>query len=67
LGGSKKILLTGGAGFIGSHVVTNCLNNYGQHQFPEKLIPLFINNILNDKPLGSSVCGKYLIQRAKEF
>ena len=32
-------------------VITNCSNNYGQHQFPEKLIPLFINNILNDKPL----------------
>ena len=49
------------------YVVTNCSNNYGQHQFPEKLIPLFINNILNDKPLGSSGYGKYLIQRAKEF
>ena len=33
------------------YVITNCSNNYGQQQFPEKLIPLFINNILNDKPL----------------
>lgn len=31
--------------------VTNCSNNYGPYQFPEKLIPLFINNILNGKPL----------------
>ena len=32
-------------------VVSNCLNNYGSYQFPEKLIPLFINNIWNNKPL----------------
>ncbi|WP_075342099.1 dTDP-glucose 4,6-dehydratase [Tenacibaculum agarivorans] len=32
-------------------VVSNCSNNYGSYQFPEKLIPLFINNICNDKPL----------------
>ena len=32
-------------------VVTNCSNNYGPYQFPEKLIPLFINNICNRKPL----------------
>lgn len=32
-------------------VITNCSNNYGPNQFPEKLIPLLINNILNDKPL----------------
>jgi len=32
-------------------VVSNCSNNYGQNQFPEKLIPLFINNILQNKPL----------------
>jgi len=32
-------------------VITNCSNNYGPNQFPEKLIPLFINNILNNKPL----------------
>ncbi|MDE7155346.1 MAG: dTDP-glucose 4,6-dehydratase, partial [Muribaculaceae bacterium] len=32
-------------------LVTNCSNNYGPHQFPEKLIPLFINNIRNRKPL----------------
>lgn len=33
------------------YVITNCSNNYGQNQFPEKLIPLFINNIINNKPL----------------
>jgi dTDP-glucose 4,6-dehydratase len=32
-------------------VVSNCSNNYGSFQFPEKLIPLFINNIKNNKPL----------------
>ena len=32
-------------------VITNCSNNYGPYQFPEKLIPLCINNILNRKPI----------------
>ena len=32
-------------------VISNCSNNYGPNHFPEKLIPLLINNILNDKPL----------------
>ncbi len=32
-------------------IVTNCSNNYGPYQFPEKLIPLFINNIRHGKPL----------------
>lgn len=32
-------------------IVTNCSNNYGPYQFPEKLIPLFINNIRHNKPL----------------
>jgi dTDP-glucose 4,6-dehydratase len=32
-------------------VLSNCSNNYGSHQFPEKLIPLMINNIINQKPL----------------
>jgi dTDP-glucose 4,6-dehydratase len=39
-------------------VVSNCSNNYGSHQFPEKLIPLFINNIKNNKALP--VYGKGL-------
>ena len=34
-----------------SYVITNCSNNYGPNHFPEKLIPLFINNIINKKPL----------------
>jgi dTDP-glucose 4,6-dehydratase len=33
------------------YVISNCSNNYGPNQFPEKLIPLFINNIINKKPL----------------
>lgn len=32
-------------------VISNCSNNYGSYQFPEKLIPLMINNIRNEKPL----------------
>lgn len=32
-------------------VISNCSNNYGPNHFPEKLIPLFINNIINKKPL----------------
>ena len=32
-------------------VISNCSNNYGPNQFPEKLIPLFINNIIHNKPL----------------
>jgi dTDP-glucose 4,6-dehydratase len=32
-------------------IISNCSNNYGSHQFPEKLIPLFINNISQNLPL----------------
>jgi dTDP-glucose 4,6-dehydratase len=32
-------------------VISNCSNNYGSHHFPEKLIPLMINNIIHEKPL----------------
>ena len=41
------------------YVISNCSNNYGQQQFPEKLIPLFINNILNDKSLPVYGDGNY--------
>jgi dTDP-glucose 4,6-dehydratase len=41
------------------YVITHCSNNYGPYQFPEKLIPLFINNILNDKPLPVYGDGNY--------
>jgi dTDP-glucose 4,6-dehydratase len=40
-----------GATYRMPYVISNCSNNYGPNQFPEKLIPLFINNILNNKPL----------------
>ncbi|MFT4969647.1 MAG: dTDP-glucose 4,6-dehydratase [Chitinophagales bacterium] len=40
-------------------VISNCSNNYGSHQFPEKLIPLCINNIKNNKPLPIYGNGKY--------
>jgi dTDP-glucose 4,6-dehydratase len=40
-------------------VVSNCSNNYGPYHFPEKLIPLFINNIIQNKPLPVYGDGKY--------
>ncbi|MBM3434864.1 MAG: dTDP-glucose 4,6-dehydratase [Bacteroidetes bacterium] len=42
-------------------VISNCSNNYGPNQFPEKLLPLFIHNIKNNKPLP--VYGKGLNTR----
>jgi len=41
------------------YVLTNCSNNYGPYHFPEKLIPLFINNIINNKPLPVYGDGNY--------
>jgi dTDP-glucose 4,6-dehydratase len=41
------------------YVLTNCSNNYGPFHFPEKLIPLFINNIINNKLLPVYGDGKY--------
>ncbi|MGB5668838.1 MAG: dTDP-glucose 4,6-dehydratase [Maribacter sp.] len=41
------------------YVITNCSNNYGPNHFPEKLIPLFINNIVENKPLPVYGDGKY--------
>lgn len=40
-------------------VITNCSNNYGPNHFPEKLIPLCIHNVLNNKPLPIYGNGKY--------
>lgn len=41
------------------YVLTNCSNNYGPNHFPEKLIPLFIHNIIEKKPLPVYGDGKY--------
>ena len=41
------------------YIISNCSNNYGPNQFPEKLIPLFINNIINNKSLPVYGDGKY--------
>ncbi|KQC34076.1 dTDP-glucose 4,6-dehydratase [Nonlabens sp. YIK11] len=41
------------------YVISNCSNNYGPHHFPEKLIPLFINNIIHNKPLPVYGDGNY--------
>ena len=48
-----------GATYNIPYVITNCSNNYGPNHFPEKLIPLFINNILENKPLPVYGDGKY--------
>jgi dTDP-glucose 4,6-dehydratase len=40
-------------------IITNCSNNYGPYHFPEKLIPLMINNIINNKPLPVYGDGLY--------
>jgi len=41
------------------YLITNCSNNYGPNHFPEKLIPLFIHNIIEKKPLPVYGDGKY--------
>ncbi|PIA77550.1 dTDP-glucose 4,6-dehydratase [Gaetbulibacter sp. 4G1] len=41
------------------YLISNCSNNYGPNQFPEKLIPLFINNIINNNPLPVYGDGNY--------
>lgn len=41
------------------YVITNCSNNYGPNHFPEKLIPLFINNIIHNQPLPVYGDGNY--------
>ncbi|WP_417886172.1 dTDP-glucose 4,6-dehydratase [Zunongwangia sp.] len=41
------------------YIISNCSNNYGPNQFPEKLIPLFINNSIHQKPLPVYGDGKY--------
>jgi dTDP-glucose 4,6-dehydratase len=41
------------------YVISNCSNNYGANQFPEKLIPLFIHNVVNNKSLPVYGDGKY--------
>lgn len=41
------------------YIISNCSNNYGPHHFPEKLIPLFINNVIHNKPLPVYGDGNY--------
>ncbi|MAZ29281.1 MAG: dTDP-glucose 4,6-dehydratase [Cytophagaceae bacterium] len=41
------------------YIISNCSNNYGPNQFPEKLIPLFINNCIEEKPLPVYGDGNY--------
>ena len=57
--GSDHLVRAYGNTYKMPFVITNCSNNYGPNQFPEKLIPLFINNIKNNKPLPVYGDGKY--------
>jgi len=55
---SDHFVRTYGKAYGMPYVISNCSNNYGPYQFPEKLIPLCINNILNNKPLPIYGNGK---------
>jgi dTDP-glucose 4,6-dehydratase len=56
--GSDHFMRAYGETYDMPYVISNCSNNYGPYQFPEKLIPLCINNILNNKPLPIYGDGK---------
>ena len=56
---SDHIVRSYGETYNMPYVITNCSNNYGQNQFPEKLIPLFINNIINKEALPVYGNGDY--------
>ncbi len=49
--GSDHFVRAYGNTYALPYVISNCSNNYGPNQFPEKLVPLFINNIRHNKPL----------------
>lgn len=57
--GSDHFVRAYGETYDLTYVITNCSNNYGPNQFPEKLIPLFINNIIENKPLPVYGDGNY--------
>ena len=56
--GSDHFMRAYGETYDMPYVISNCSNNYGPYQFPEKLIPLCINNILNNKSLPIYGDGK---------
>lgn len=58
-GSSDHFVRVYGQTFGMPYIISNCSNNYGPNQFPEKLIPLFINNILNEKQLPVYGDGNY--------
>jgi dTDP-glucose 4,6-dehydratase len=49
--GSDLLVRSYGVTFGYPAIVTRCTNNYGPYQFPEKVIPLFVTNLLDDKPV----------------
>jgi len=57
--GSDHFVRAYGETYQFPYLITNCSNNYGPNQFPEKLVPLFIHNIVNKKALPVYGDGKY--------
>ena len=57
--GSDHFVRAYGETYSLPYIISNCSNNYGPNQFPEKLIPLFINNIIQKKPLPVYGDGNY--------
>jgi dTDP-glucose 4,6-dehydratase len=57
--GSDHFVRAYGETYSLPYIISNCSNNYGPNQFPEKLIPLFINNIVKYKSLPVYGDGKY--------
>lgn len=49
-----------GATYKMPYIISNCSNNYGEYQYPEKLIPLFVNNIIKKKKLPIYGDGNYI-------
>jgi dTDP-glucose 4,6-dehydratase len=57
--GSDHFVRAYGATYALPYIISNCSNNYGPNQFPEKLIPLLINNCIEGKPLPIYGDGQY--------
>jgi dTDP-glucose 4,6-dehydratase len=59
-GGADHLVRAWGRTYELPILITNCSNNYGPYQFPEKLIPLMILNALQGKPLPVYGCGEHI-------
>src|SRR5438128_1986562 len=56
--GGDRLAFAYSATYNAPIIITRCSNNYGPYQYPEKLIPLFVTNALEDKPLPVYGSGK---------